>query len=92
MSRIKETNIKSCTYYFFDDIVNIKNFDPNRIKIDKKSYESTIIDYVGYITTKNLRYVKINNVNPLHLIIYIVESYKKKKKAIWKKQIKQRKQ
>ena len=55
-------------------MINIKNFDPNRVKIDKKSYESTIIDYVGYITTKNLRYVKINNVNPLHLIIYTVES------------------
>ena len=84
MSRIKETNIKSCTYYFFDDIINIKNFDPNRVKIDKKSYESTIIDYVGYITTKNLRYVKINNVNPLHLIIYIVESYKKRRKQFEK--------
>ena len=84
MSRIKETNIKSCTYYFFDDIINIKNFDPNRVKIDKKSYESTIIDYVGYITTKNLRYVKINNVNPLHLIIYTVESNKKEESKLKK--------
>ena len=90
MSHIKEINIKICTYYFFDDMINVKNFDPNRVKIDKKSYESTIIDYVGYITTKNLRYVKINNVNPLHLIIYTVESNKKEesnlKKANWRKQ------
>ena len=84
MSRIKEINIKSCTYYFFDDMINIKNFDPNRVKIDKKSYESTIIDYVGYITTKNLRYVKINNVNPLHLIIYTVESNKKEESKLKK--------
>ena len=35
MSQIKEINIKNRTCYFFDDIINIKNFDPNRIKIDK---------------------------------------------------------
>ena len=30
-------SIKNCTYYFFDDIVIIKNLDPNEIKIDEKS-------------------------------------------------------
>ena len=35
MSQIKEINIKNRTCYFFDDIINIKNFDPNRNKIDK---------------------------------------------------------
>ena len=37
MSRIKETNIKNRTYYFFDDMINIKKFDPNPIKTNKKS-------------------------------------------------------
>ena len=50
-------------------MVNIKDFDSNRIKIDKKSYKSIIIYYIGYITTKNLSYVKINSVNPLYFII-----------------------
>ena len=36
MSRIKEINIKNRAYYFFDDMINIKHFYPNRIKIDKK--------------------------------------------------------
>ena len=27
-------NIKNHTYYFFDDIINIKEFDPNNIKLD----------------------------------------------------------
>ena len=35
MGNIKEINIKSRTYYFFDDIINIKDFDPNLLKIDK---------------------------------------------------------
>ena len=27
------------TYYFFDDIINMKHFDPNSIKIDEKLLE-----------------------------------------------------
>ena len=35
--KIKDIDIKNSTYYFFDDIINIKSFDPNNIKIDEKS-------------------------------------------------------
>ena len=37
--------IKSQTYYFFDDIINIKIFDLNKIKIDEKSYQNILIYY-----------------------------------------------
>ena len=37
MGSIKEINIKNHTYYFFNDIINIKNFDPKLLKIDKNS-------------------------------------------------------
>ena len=37
MSQIKKIHIKNCTYSFFDGMINIKNFDANQIKIDKKS-------------------------------------------------------
>ena len=33
----KDINIKNRTYYFFNDIIDIENFDPNNIKIDGKS-------------------------------------------------------
>ena len=36
-NKIKDTDIKSCTYYFFNDIINIENFSPNNTKIDEKS-------------------------------------------------------
>ena len=36
MKNIKEINIKNRTYYFFDDMINIKDFKPSLIKIDKK--------------------------------------------------------
>ena len=29
MGNIKEINIENRTYYFFDDMINIKNFDSN---------------------------------------------------------------
>ena len=38
-NKVKDIHIKNRTYYFFNDIINIKNFDPNNIKIDKKSYK-----------------------------------------------------
>ena len=78
--RLKD--IKNCTYFFFENI-NIKNLDPNKIKIDEKSYKNILICRIGYLTVKNLRYIKVNNVNPLFLIIikmngYIEESNGKK--------------
>ena len=65
MGNIKEINIKNQTYYFFDDMINIKDFDPNLLKIDKKSYKNINIYYTGYITMKNSDYVKIKSVNLL---------------------------
>ena len=75
MGSIKKINIKNQTYYFFDDIIDIKNFDPVLLKIDKKSYEDIDIYYIGYITVKDSDYVKINSVNPLYLIINEVDGY-----------------
>ena len=68
MGIIKEINIKNQTY-FFDDIINIKNFDSNLLKKDKKLYKNIDIHYIGYITMKDLDYIKINSVNPLYFII-----------------------
>ena len=51
-------------------MINIKDFDPSLLKIDKKSYKYIGIYYIGYITIKNISdYESINGVNPLYLII-----------------------
>ena len=65
MGNIKQINIKNRTYYFFNDMINIEDFDLNLLKIDKKSYVNTDIYYIGYITIKDFDYVRINSVNPL---------------------------
>ena len=35
-NKLKGIDIKNHTYYFIDDMINIKNLDPNKIKIDEK--------------------------------------------------------
>ena len=73
--KFKDINIKNHAYYFFDDIINTKNFDQINIKIDEKLYKNILIYYTGYVTIKNSKYVKINNVNPLYLIFIKVNRY-----------------
>ena len=70
MGNIKEINIKSQTYHFFNDMINISVFDSNLLKIDEKTYENIDIYYIRYITIKKIDdYENIYNVNPLYLII-----------------------
>ena len=38
MGKIRKINIKNRTYYFYNDIINLRNFESNLLKIDKKSY------------------------------------------------------
>ena len=70
---IKSINIKIHTYYFFDDIINTKKFDPSNIKINEKSYKNILIYYIGYVTIK--KDLKIYSVNPLHLIFNKVNGF-----------------
>ena len=51
--KFKDIDIKSRTYYFFNDIINIKCFDPNNIKTDENSYINNFIYYIGYKTIKD---------------------------------------
>ena len=70
---VKDINIKNRTYYFFNDIIYIENFDPNNIKIDEKSYKNILIYYIGYVTIK--KDPKIYSVNPLYLIFDKMNGY-----------------
>ena len=47
---IKQLNIESRTYYFYNDLINIQNFNSNNLKLDKKSVLGNDVYYVGYIT------------------------------------------
>ena len=73
-NKIKDVSIKNDTQ-FFNDIINVKNFDPNNIKIDEKSNKNILIYYIIYVTIKDSIYVKTDSVNPLYLIINKVKGY-----------------
>ena len=67
MVTTKQLNIKNRTYYFYADIINLKDFDPKLLKLDKNSSMDISIYYVGYVTKKPE--YNINIVNPLYLFI-----------------------
>ena len=55
-NEIKDIDIKNRTYYFFNYNINIKN-------LDERSYKKIIIYYIGYVTIKDLKYVKTKSAN-----------------------------
>ena len=52
MGNIKQINIKNPTYYCFNDMINIQNFDSSLLKIDKKSHKNIDLYKIGYIRIK----------------------------------------
>ena len=63
MGEVKQINIKTRIiyriYYFYNDMINLKNFEPNLLKIDRKLYKNIRIYNIGYITIKKLMIMKI---------------------------------
>ena len=70
MGTVKQINIKNRTYYFYNDIIDLENFDSSLLKLDKKIYKDIGIYNIGYITIKKLVIVKIFTV--LILCIYVL--------------------
>ena len=70
MRNLKELSINNQSYYFYD-IINLKDFHSNLLKIDKKQYKEIDIYYIGYITIKKTGNCKnIKSANPLYLMIH----------------------
>ena len=75
----KQLNIKNRTYYFYDDIINLKDFDPSLLKLDKKLSMDISIYYIGCVT-KNPEY-NINSINPLYLFIGELDGFIEEKEG-----------
>ena len=76
MGSIKQINIKNRTYQIYNHIIDIKAFDSNILKLDKKSYKNLDIYNIGYVTINKIGYgYDINSVNPLYLHINNVNEY-----------------
>ena len=83
MGVIKQINIKNRTYYFYNDIVNLKDFDARLLKVDGKSFKKIDIYYVAYIAIKKKDdYESIYSMNPLYLRINHASGYWEEKMEI----------
>ena len=76
MGVVKKIDIKNRTYYFYNDMINIKHFDLILLKIDRKSYKDISIYNSGYITIKEIDdWENIYSVNPLYLLVNHASGY-----------------
>ena len=76
MGVVKQIDIKNRSYYFYNDMINIKHFDLMLLKIDKKSYKDIGIYNIGYITIKKIDECEnIYSVNPLYLFVNHANGY-----------------
>ena len=83
MREVKQINIKNWTYYFYNNITDLKEFDVRLLKVDKNSYKNIGIYYIGYITNKKIDdYESIYSVNPLYLHIDHASGYIEEKMEI----------
>ena len=73
MVTTKQLNIKNRTYYFYDELINLKKFNPSLLKVDKKSSMDISIYYIGYVTKKTE--YNINSLNPLYLLISKLDGF-----------------
>ena len=70
MGEVKQINIKNRSYCFYSNMINIKDFEPNLLKIDRKSYKNIGIYNIGYITIKKIDDCEnIYSVNPFYLLV-----------------------
>ena len=59
MATIKQINVKNRTYYFYNDIIDLENFDARLLKIDKKSYNTLAFTILDISQRKKFMIVKI---------------------------------
>ena len=52
MGVIKQINIKNRTYYFYNDIIDLKDFDVRLLKICKKSYKTLVFTTLDILLLK----------------------------------------
>ena len=76
MGEAKQIIIKNRIYYFYNDMISLKDFESSLLKIDKKHYKGINVYYIGQITIKKIDdYESIYSVNPLYQQVNDVNGY-----------------
>ena len=58
MGKVKQIEIKNLTYYFYNDMINLKNFESNLLKFDKNIKKALIFTVLDTLELKKLVIVK----------------------------------
>ena len=80
MTTTKELNIKNKTYYFWNDLTNHNNFNPELLKLDKRELININIYYIGYVTKKPD--YNIDSINPLYLLVDKLDGFIEEKMVV----------
>ena len=60
MNNLKKINIKNCTYYYFDDIIKMKDFDFD-ILLNEISYGNILVYNVSYKTLIGVKPLRVRD-------------------------------
>ena len=69
----RQLNIKNGTHYFYNDLINVLNFEASSLKLGRKTWKDIDIYHIGYVDKKPDW--NVNSVNPLYLLISRVYGY-----------------
>ena len=58
MGKVKQIEIKNRTYYFYNDMISLKNFESNLLKFDKNIKKALIFTVLDTLELKKLVIVK----------------------------------
>ena len=76
MEDVRQIKIKNRSYYLYNDMINLKDFESCLLKIDKKHYKGFNIYYIGYIKIKKIDDCEsIYSINPLYLQVNHANGY-----------------
>ena len=78
----KQFDIKNRTYHFYNDLINLSNFEASTLKLDRISWKDIDIYYVGYVDKNKPSDWKVNSINPLHLIVNKVFCFEGEKNGV----------
>ena len=52
-----------------------KNLDPDKIKIEQKSYKNIFLCYIGHVSVRDFSYATTNSLKLLCLFVYKINGY-----------------
>ena len=81
MGTIRQIDIKNRTYYFYNDMIDIRNFDVRLLKIDKNDIKTLVFTILHILKLKKLMIVKIFTALILCICLLIMQMDILKKKG-----------